>query len=608
MIANDTVALYARVSSESQARDNTVVSQVAALRERIAADGFQLEPDHAYVDEGYSGAILFRPALERLRDAVAGGQVERIYVHAPDRLARRYAHQVLLVDEFHRAGAEVVFLNRPIGGSAEDDLLLQVQGVIAEYERAKILERGRRGRRHAAQSGSVSALTGAPFGYRYVSRTEGGGVARFEVVEEEAQIVRLVFAWIGLDRVSLREVCRRLRQAGCQTRRRATIWYASTIRGMLDNPAYIGCAAFGRARFLPPRPRLRPIRGHKPSPRATTRVLMPREEWIEIPVPSIVDSAVFEAAQAQLEENRKRKRERRRGRCWLLQGLTVCQRCGYAYYGKTAPRSRKYDPMNALHYYRCIGADGYRFSGKAVCNNRPVRGDQLEQVVWAQVRALLEDPHRVADEYRRRIAQARDGTATSDEIIRLERQMTSLQRGIARLIDSYTEGILDKTEFEPRIAGLKQRVTQLHERHQAALEAVESERDLALVVSRLEDFAAKVTTGLDNLDRFGMRDIIRTVVRRIEIADSRIEVTFRVPSPDGPPGPQSQTKTASWQHCTDVGRTNVRLDQPQPSHGPRLRTLCLYRSSIRPPRHDPHHAQAARCKPLVMNQNFPDGL
>ena len=214
MIAKDTVALYARVSSESQARNNTIGSQIAALRERIAADGFQLEPDHTYVDEGYSGAILFRPALERLRDAVAAGQVARIYVHAPDRLARRYAHQVLLVDEFRRAGAEVAFLNRPIGGTAEDDLLLQVQGVIAEYERAKILERGRRGRRHAAQSGSVSALTGAPFGYRYVSRTQGGGVARFEVVEEEAQVVRLIFAWIGLDRVSLREVGRRLRQAG----------------------------------------------------------------------------------------------------------------------------------------------------------------------------------------------------------------------------------------------------------------------------------------------------------------------------------------------------------------------------------------------------------
>src|SRR5271155_702512 len=199
-------ALYARVSSESQARDNTIASQVAALRERIVADGFLLEPDHSYEDEGYSGSILSRPALERLRDAVAGGRIERIYVHAPDRLARRYAHQVLLIDEFRRAGAEVVFLNRPIGGTAEDDLLLQVEGVIAEYERAKILERGRRGRRHAARSGSVSALTGAPFVYRYVSRVQGGGVSRFEVVEDEAHIVRLVFSWIGLDRLSLREV------------------------------------------------------------------------------------------------------------------------------------------------------------------------------------------------------------------------------------------------------------------------------------------------------------------------------------------------------------------------------------------------------------------
>jgi site-specific DNA recombinase len=134
MTARDAVALYARVSSESQARDNTIASQVTALRERIAADGFQLEPDHNYVDEGYSGAILFRPALERLRDAIAGGQVERIYVHAPDRLARCYAHQLLLIVEFRRAGTEVVFLNHPIG-TAEDDLLLQVQGVIGEYER-----------------------------------------------------------------------------------------------------------------------------------------------------------------------------------------------------------------------------------------------------------------------------------------------------------------------------------------------------------------------------------------------------------------------------------------------------------------------------------------
>jgi site-specific DNA recombinase len=599
-------ALYARVSSESQARDNTIASQVTALQERIATDGFQLEPDYTYVDEGFSGAILLRPALERLRDAVAGGHVERIYVHAPDRLARRYAHQVLLIDEFRHAGAEVVFLNHPIGGTAEDDLLLQVQGVIAEYERAKILERGRRGRRHAAQSGSVSALTGAPFGYRYVSRTQGGGVARFEVVESEAHTVRLMFAWIGLDRMSLRAVCRRLQQMGCQTRQGSTYWHASTVRSMLDNPAYIGRAAFGRARFLPPRPRLRPIRGHlKPSPRATSRVPMPREDWIEIPVPQIVDLAVFEAVRAQLEENRKRKRARERGRCWLLQGLTVCQRCGYAYYGKTAPRSRPYDQMNALRYYRCTGADGYRFSGKAVCDNGPVRGDQLEQVVWNQVRALLQEPRRVADEYRRRIAQARDGAAMPDEIVRLDRQMTSLQRGIGRLIDSYAEGVIDKTEFEPRIAGLKQRMSQLQARHQAAREAAETERDLALVVSRLEDFSAKVTAGLDHLDQFGMQDIIRSVVRRIEINDSRIEVVFRVPSLDGPPGPGSSTQmTGSWQHCTSVGRALHRLAQSLPTARQGLGEPQPEGARVLAPRLNPPHAQ----KTLQSSLNSPDGL
>src|SRR5258705_8504083 len=356
-------ALYARVSSEAQARDNTIASQVAALQERIAADGFALEPDHGYLDDGYSGSILLRPALERLRDAVAGGQIDRIYVHAPDRLARRYAHQALLIDEFRRAGAEIVFLNRPIGDTAEDDLLLQVQGVIAEYERAKILERGRRGRRHAARSGSVSALTGAPFGYRYVRRDLGGGVARFEVVEEEAHIVRLIFAWIGLERASMREVCRRLERMGCQTRKSAARWYASTIHGMLDNPAYIGRAVFGRVHYGPARPRPRPIRGHPlSSPRPTQRILAPREVWIEIPVPALVDPAMFAAVRAQLDENRKCKRYMKTRSGWLLQGLAVCCGCGYAHCGKAVSRSRK-EPSRKLRYYLCRRSDGYRFVG-----------------------------------------------------------------------------------------------------------------------------------------------------------------------------------------------------------------------------------------------------
>ncbi|MDH3605144.1 MAG: recombinase family protein, partial [Candidatus Tectomicrobia bacterium] len=164
------VAIYARVSSEPRPEAPTIASQVAVLRQRALADGFALPESMQFLDENYSGATLVRPALERLRDLMAAGAVERLYVHSPDRLARKYAYQVLLVEEFQRLGVEIVFLNRPLGQSPEDDLLLQVQGMMAEYERAKIIERHRRGKLHAAQSGSVNVLSGAPYGYHYVTK------------------------------------------------------------------------------------------------------------------------------------------------------------------------------------------------------------------------------------------------------------------------------------------------------------------------------------------------------------------------------------------------------------------------------------------------------
>ena len=212
------VATYARVSSDQQTEAHTIASQLAALCARVAADGFTLPEEMQFIDEGYSGATLVRPGLERLRDLIAAGGAERLYVHSPDRLARKYAYQVLLMDEFQRAGVEVIFLKRELGRSPEDELLLQVQGMVAEYERAKILERSRRGKRHAAHAGVVSVLCGAPYGYHYVSKSAGGGAARFEILEHEARVVRQVFTWVGQERVSIAEVCRRLQRAGQNAR------------------------------------------------------------------------------------------------------------------------------------------------------------------------------------------------------------------------------------------------------------------------------------------------------------------------------------------------------------------------------------------------------
>jgi site-specific DNA recombinase len=321
------VALYARVSSDHQNEARTIESQLADLRCRIAATGVALPAELEFVDNGYSGATLIRPALERLRDVAAAGGIDHLYVHCPDRLARTYAHQVLLLDELIRAGVEVIFLNREVGQTPEDQLLLQVQGMIAEYERAKILERSRRGKRHGAQVGRVSVLCGAPYGYRYVSKQEGAGEAHFEVVWEEARVVRQAFEWVRRDRCSIGEVRRRLEAAKERTRTGKTVCDRATIGGMLHNPAYKGEAAFGKTVIEPLRPRLRAQRGRSLQPKhAYSHRDVSPEQWMSIPVPALVDAALFDAVAEQLQENRERARVPQRGAKYLLQGLLVWAR------------------------------------------------------------------------------------------------------------------------------------------------------------------------------------------------------------------------------------------------------------------------------------------
>ena len=329
-------ALYARVSSEQQAAELTIGSQVAVLRARIRADGLSLDKELCFLDEGCSGTTLVRPALERLRDLAYCGAVDRLYVHSPDRLARQYAYQFVLLEEFRKHQVEVVFLNdiAPTD-SPEGHLLVQMQGMIAEFERAKILERTRRGRRFAAQQGKVSALAHAPFGYRYVSKHEAGGAARYEVIPEQAELVREMFAWVALEGLSLAEVCRRLYERGVPTATGRPRWDTATVRGILSNPAYGGTAKFGKTRLVPRHEQRRPRRGDPATPRydKVTRPTADHEQE-SIPVPALVSAELIAATAEQLAENRRRYRAHKQGAEFLLSGLLVCGRCGSAYCGR----------------------------------------------------------------------------------------------------------------------------------------------------------------------------------------------------------------------------------------------------------------------------------
>ena len=524
------VALYARVSTDKQASDKTIDSQVSAIRQRIRQDGLSIPESLCFIDEGYSGSTLLRPALERLRDLAATGVIQRLYILCPDRLSRSYAHVVLLCEELGRCGVEVVFLNHARGKSPENELLLQMQGIVAEYERAKILERSRRGKLHAARRGDVSVLGRAPYGYRYLAKQRNGGQACYSMYLEEAAVVRQIFQWVGAERLSLQEVCRRLQKQGILSPSGKSHWEDSTIWGMLRNPAYIGRAAFGKQQVGPRRVRLRPLRNHPDPPRRVRSLYnMPPEQWIGIAVPAIVDEAIFATVAEQLEENRKRNRLRRSGAKYLLQGLLVCKGCGYALCGKRIRRSRESRPHG---YYRCLGADSYRFGGRRICDNGRFRCDLLEEAVWQDVCDLLMDPGRIRQEHERRLKGGKNEGAKRQ---RLEELIRKVERGIQRLIDGYAEGLLEHNEFEPRVRAAKGQLATLRKEVNGHVEQESTEEQLRLVIGHLESFAERMKASLSEANWQTKRDVIRTLVKEVQIEKEQVRVVYKVdPSPFAP--------------------------------------------------------------------------
>jgi len=521
-------AIYARVSSEQQAAAHTIESQLAALTERARSDGTPVPVERQFVDEGFSGATLVRPALDRLRDLSATGVINRIYVHSPDRLARNYAYQVLLIDELRRAGVDIVFLNRPLGQSPEDDLLLQVQGIVAEYERAKIMERSRRGKKHAAQRGSLNVMSCAPFGYRYVSVHDGGGQARFVPIPEQARVVKQVFEWIVKDRCSLGEVCRRLQETGERTQSGKSIWSRQAVWHIPQNPAYYGRAAFGKTRMMlrAMGMRLRPPRGRPLQPRKT---YVPKDtdkkDWVLIPVPPLIEPALFHAARRQLNENRTRARIGIRRPRYLLQGLLSCSECRYAYYGKTTRQRGAGGRLRDFTYYRCSGTDGYRFGGERICNNSQIRGEFIEASVWAEVCRLLKSPQRLEQEHQQRLAVGK----SPEDLQILKAQLGKLQRGMERLIDSYSEGVIDKEQFMPRLSRTKSRIAELEARSHANAEGADRRQELRLLMNHFQKLAVHLGPGLDGADWNRRREIIRSLVERIKIGRAGIAIVFRLP-------------------------------------------------------------------------------
>jgi site-specific DNA recombinase len=516
-------AIYARVSSDKQREESTIASQTAALIEFAGSRGYQVPAEWVFEDEGYSGASLVRPGLERLRDLAAEGQIEAVLVHAPDRLSRKYAYQVLLIEELARHGVETVFIKAPQAATAEDQLLVQFQGMIAEYERAQILERSRRGKRHRARQGQINVLSGAPYGYRYVCKSDDAA-ARYEILDAEAAIVRMVYqSYVGAG-MSIGAITRQLNERGVPTRKQISRWERSTVWAMLRNPAYKGTAYFGKTETAPRQriTRALRLRGGVGS-RDSAHHERPRADWIEIAVPAIVADDTFMRAQELLEQN-KTFAPRRTIEPSIVQGLVSCRKCGYAM-SRTSTRSS----ARKIHYYRCLGSDAWRHLGGPVCDNRPVRQDLLDRVVWTEIVRLLEDPSLIQTELDRRLAAARTADPARQRENVLHREVARTRKSIDRLLTAYQEELLSLDELRRRMPELRQREHALQTELQAILDQVNDRAVYLRLAETLSAFLAKLRSAADTLDIQERQRIVRLIVKEILIEDESIIVRHSIP-------------------------------------------------------------------------------
>jgi site-specific DNA recombinase len=509
------------VSSDRQREEGTIASQRAALLEYAQANELMVPPEWIFQDEGYSGAVLTRPALERLRDLAAEGQLEAVLVYAPDRLSRKYAYQVLLVEEFARRGVETLFVKSPSAQTPEERLLLQFQGMIAEYERAQIAERTRRGRRYRAKEGLINVLSAAPYGYRYVKKTEHSQ-AYFVVEESQAEVVRKVFSLYTKEGWSIGAIAQYLNQQKVQTRTGRGPWQDATLWGMLRNPAYQGRAAYGKTQNCPSQRSTRQTRQNGGFARRPSSKAVDPSQWIEIAVPALVSAEEFALAQERLAQN-QRLSLRNTKEPSLLQGLLVCEQCGYSLY-----RSSTRKGSQPLHYYRCGGADSHH-DRQRVCSCRMIRLDYLDDLVWRQILELLRSPELIRAELERRRLESLNSSPVQQRKEQLERELSRSKQQMDKLLDAYQEDLLNLADLRERAPALKKKIAALQSERQTLSGRLLDEQRWIEVNQSLNTFVSRLNQAAQTLSTAERQKIVRLLVKQIDVGKETVTIHHSIP-------------------------------------------------------------------------------
>src|SRR5712691_7242339 len=522
------VALYTRVSTPRQQQQQTIEHQLRRLRDYVATHpDWHIADEHIYRDDGYTGAKLNRPGLDRLRDRAAMAAFECVLITAPDRLARNYVHQMLLVDELTQRGCRVEFVERPMSDDPHDQLLLQIRSAVAEYERTLMAERMRRGRQATLRRGQLLPWTRAPYG-SLLDPDRPRDASRVRLDPVQAAVVEHMFAWYTDtgQAPSLYQGAKRLSEAHIPTPRGGKRWNVASVRGILRSPTYTGVVYSGRTRPAPARRRksaLQPV-GPGPSQQPT-----PAEERIAVPVPAIISEETFEAAQHRLNRNVQMARRNNTTYTYLLRGLVSCGQCRLTCGGRTL--------HPGYHYYFCRGrTDALRLALGERCTARYAPAQVLDALVWQDLCRVLSDPALISHELERAQMGAWLPQALQARRQTLRDVLAQLERQQARLLDVYLAEVIEREEFERRrkeVAqsqhGLTQQLRQLDTQAQQHV-------NVAALSQGIEAFCQRLQPTLDKLTFAQRRQLVELLIDRVIVNDTQVEIRYVVPT-----GPNGET-------------------------------------------------------------------
>lgn len=509
-------AIYARVSTLQQEQEATIDSQIAELEKYAQEKGYAVSKEYYFLDQAVSGAQLARPALDRLRDLAAEGVFETVLCLSPDRLSRQYAHQCLLMEELRHANVKVIFVNQPpMSDNPQGQLLLGVQGLFSEYERAVIADRMRRGRLHRFRQGQLVNPV-APYGYRYIPVSEpNGGCWEAHPLEQEA--VRYIYATYAEKGLPIGKITAALNENSAKMPSRCGFWRYSSVLSILKQPAYTGKTHYNRTRTGHDevgQPK-KSGRGVKHSP---TRQPRPREEWIPMNVPPLVSEDLWLKAQERLETNRKFASRNNRAHFYLLRSLLVCDVCGHALTGRT---------WNGATRYHCVSRREHRTPDVPI-HTRSVAADTIEPLVWQAVMRLLQNPILLADAWESETPTAAD--VSTEEPDRLQARLKTLERQWQRLLDLFQDERIEKAELSKRKELIEQERQSIQTRLQQFNRLAQQER---VKQTMLEDFAAfceKIKINLENPTPQLKQEVIRLLIDHVVVGENEIVIKHIVPT------------------------------------------------------------------------------